>query len=470
MNSPSRITSFYIQRLFFVRSVQFPKIFIFFLTLFLSLFLCVLVAKKEKNGIIGFINFETEHTGQDAPGGYFMESIRSIYNIGHGPSSSHTMGPSRAAAQFKARHPEASLYRVTLFGSLAATGKGHLTDKAIIDTLAPIPAEFIWKPKKELPMHPNGIEFEALDALKKPSAKWRVYSTGGGAIKDETSGEPGSLYPLKTMDEILKWSEKHGKTFWEYVKDYEDSDFQGFLETVWSVMLEAIQRGLVHEGVLPGGLGLQRKASAYDIKSKFLSGDLRSTLRSFAYALAVSEENASGGKVVTAPTCGSCGVLPSVLHTLREIHHFHDQKIINALSTAGLIGNLVRHNASISGAEVGCAGEMGTACAMAAGAATQLLGGTPQQVEYAAEMGLEHHLGLTCDPVAGLVQIPCIERNAMAASRAIECAAYAILSDGKHRVSFDTIVETMYQTGRDLSASYRETSTAGLASAWKPKK
>lgn len=396
-----------------------------------------------------------------------MESIRTLFKIGHGPSSSHTMGPSRAAEIFKSKTPDAAAYHVTLYGSLAATGKGHLTDQALMVVLAGKPLEITWNPTIELPMHPNGMEFAALDEKKTCFLEWRVYSIGGGAIKDEETPPPPAVYPLRSMDELLKWSEKEGKTFWEFVLEHEDRRFTVYLEEVWHVMLSAIQQGLIHEGVLPGGLGVQRKASSYHIKSKFLSGDLKSIFWAFAYALAVSEENASGGKIVTAPTCGSCGVLPAVLHTLQEVHFFHDQKIINALATAGLIGNLVRTNGSISGAEVGCAGEMGTACAMAAGAAAQLMGGTPQQVEYAAEMGLEHHLGLTCDPVAGLVQIPCIERNAMAASRAIETAAYAILSDGKHRISFDKVVETMAKTGRDLSASYRETSTAGLASVWK---
>ncbi len=399
-----------------------------------------------------------------------MESLRYLYKIGHGPSSSHTMGPSRAAGIFKKKYPKAAAYRVILYGSLAATGKGHLTDKAIIDDLSPTPVEILWKPETELPAHPNGMEFEALDAAGKQLKKWRVYSIGGGIIRSDKplDAVPENIYPITDMDQLLQWVDKTGKTFWEYVYEYDEPGIQNYLETVWSVMMEAMQRGLDKEGSLPGGLGLQRKASAYFTKSRFHSGELKSILMSFSYALAVAEENASGGKVVTAPTCGSCGIVPGVLHAMQEIYFFSDQKLINALATAGLIGNLVKFNGSISGAEVGCAGEVGVACAMAAAAAAQLLGGTPGQVEYAAEMGLEHHLGLTCDPVEGMVQIPCIERNALAASRAIECAAFAILSDGKHRISFDNAVKIMVETGKDLNASYRETSTAGLASIWPP--
>jgi len=231
-------------------------------------------------------------------------------------------------------------------------------------------------------------------------------------------------------------------------------------------MKEAIAEGLEQEGVLPGTLKVARKASTYYVKANNVGLVFGQIGLAFAYALAVSEQNASGGKVVTAPTCGSCGVLPAVLMFLQKQYNFSDKRILNALATAGLIGNLIKTNASISGAEVGCQGEIGTACAMAAGAAIQLLGGSPAQIEYAAEMGLEHHLGLTCDPIGGYVQIPCIERNAVAAARALECASYSMFSDGKHRIPFDTVVETMNITGRDLQASYRETSTGGLAKEW----
>ncbi|MCP4152168.1 MAG: L-serine ammonia-lyase [bacterium] len=397
-----------------------------------------------------------------------MESIRELFRIGYGPSSSHTMGPRTAAQRFKTKHPDAESYVATLYGSLAATGIGHLTDKAIVDVFRPRATEIIWKPETVLPFHTNGMEFEAVDAKGKRHSKWRIYSVGGGAIKEEneTLSPKKSFYKMNKMAELLTWTDKYGCSLWEYVFECEGG-IRTFLEEIWSIMLIAIHNGRENEGALPGGLHLQRKASSYNIKSKTFSGGLKNFSFVFAYALAVAEENAAGGKIVTAPTCGSCGVLPAALYMLQEMYHFSDIKIINALATAGLLGNLIKHNASIAGAEVGCAGEIGSACAMAAGAAAQLLGGSPNQVEYAAEMGLEHHLGLTCDPVSGLVQIPCIERNAMAASRALECATYAILSDGKHRIPFDDVVLTMYRTGRDLRDSYKETSTAGLAKTWK---
>ncbi len=400
-----------------------------------------------------------------------METIRNLYRIGYGPSSSHTMGPRNAAEKFKQKNEHASKFMVTLYGSLAATGKGHLTDTAIKEVFEPRNLEITWKPDEVLPLHPNGMEFKALDSNGDIIDSWRVYSMGGGAIRDENGVEDSPhIYPLTTMKEILDYADESGKTLWEYVMETEGETIKDFLGEVWGAMLSAINNGLEREGVLPGSLHLQRKASSYYIKSRNFGGELKNVGAVYAYALAVSEENASGGQVVTAPTCGSCGVLPAILLCLQDIYHLSDTKIIQALATAGLIGNLIKFNGSISGAEVGCGGEVGAACAMAAGAAAQLLGGFPSQVEYAAEMGLEHHLGLTCDPVGGLVQIPCIERNAMAAARAIECAIYATFSDGKHRVSFDNVVETMTRTGRDLSASYRETSTAGLARTMEKKK
>lgn len=265
------------------------------------------------------------------------------------------------------------------------------------------------------------------------------------------------------MRQILDWCQKTGKTFWEYVEDTEGKEIFDYMEEVWQVMQDAIHRGLEAEGLLPGGLGLQRKASTYYVKSKGYQGSMKSRASIYSYALACSEENASGGKIVTAPTCGSCGVLPSVLYHLKIGHGYSDTKIIRALATAGLIGSIVKYNASVSGAEVGCQGEVGVACAMAAGAAVQLFGGSTQQIEYAAEMGLEHHLGLTCDPICGLVQVPCIERNAFAAARALDSCSFAMLSDGKHLVNFDKVVLTMKQTGHDLPSLYKETSTGGLA-------
>ena len=316
-------------------------------------------------------------------------------------------------------------YRVTLYGSLAATGKGHLTDTALEETFAPAPVELVWRPDKELPLHPNGMRFRALFADGTVSDPWQVYSLGGGALGDDEARAPQAIYHLDFFSEILAHCGKTGQSLWEYVAQSEGPDIWEFLDEIWQAMRKAMTRGLAAEGLLPGGLGVSRKAWIFYRKTLLADSQFSQFELLSAYALAVAEENASGGIVVTAPTCGSCGVLPAVLRYLQERVNCSDASILHALATAGVIGNLVKRNASISGAEVGCQGEIGTACAMAAGAAAQLLGGTVRQIEYAAEMGLEHHLGLTCDPVAGLVQIPCIERNAFAATRALAAANYA---------------------------------------------
>jgi L-serine dehydratase len=395
-----------------------------------------------------------------------MDSIKDIFKIGIGPSSSHTMGPRRAAQTFLEKAPQAVRFRVTLFGSLAATGKGHLTDKAILDVLGHERTEIIWEPTTFLPFHPNGMRFEGLTEAGTSFIQWQVYSIGGGFLS-EGPGQTATTtinYPYTTMDGILKWYEETGRIFWEYVLEYEGQPVFDHLRDVWTVMRESVERGLEAEGVLPGGLGLQRKASAYYRRAVGMREGLRGRGLLFAYALAVSEENAAGsGLIVTAPTCGSAGVLPAVLYYLYRHHEVPEKRIIRALATAGLIGAIVKTNASISGAEVGCQGEIGVACAMAAAAVNQIFGGSPNQIEYAAEMGLEHHLGLTCDPVCGLVQIPCIERNAFAAARAMDANMYACLSDGRHSISFDTVVKTMLETGHDLPNLYKETSTGGLA-------
>lgn len=397
-----------------------------------------------------------------------MKTIREIYRIGNGPSSSHTMAPKKAAEMFLARHPEAKRFKVTLYGSLAATGKGHLTDVAILSVLQPqAEVEIVWQPKTFLPFHPNAMTFAAYDSNGKLSENWTVYSIGGGALAEkdgEIEDAPmKDIYSMAKMSEILTWCEKTGKSYWEYVKECEDPDIWDYLALVWKTMKEAIERGLEQEGVLPGPLNLRRKAATYHIRATGYKESLRSRGLVFSYALAVSEENASGGKIVTAPTCGSCGVVPAVLYHLQKSRDFSDTRILRALATAGLIGNIVKTNASISGAEVGCQGEVGVACAMASAAANQLFGGSPSQIEYAAEMGLEHHLGMTCDPVCGLVQIPCIERNAYAAARALDANLYASFTDGMHRVSFDKVVEVMKQTGHDLPSLYKETGEGGLA-------
>ncbi|GAB1350718.1 L-serine ammonia-lyase [Ignavibacteriales bacterium] len=393
-----------------------------------------------------------------------MESIKEIYRIGFGPSSSHTMGPRKAAEIFHEKNVNAVKFRVTLHGSLAATGKGHLTDKALLDVLNAEKTEIVWKPEDILAKHPNALTLEAIDGEDNIVDSWRVYSVGGGKIiDDDHDPAEDSIYPHNTMNEILKWTKQTGKTFWEYVDEVEGKEIYDHLENVWEVMQTSIKNGLEDEGVLPGPLNLRRKASSYFVKAKNYSGTLKEKTLIFAYALAVGEENAAGGQIVTAPTCGSCGTMPAVLKRLKDSFEFSDQKILRALATAGLVGNLVKHNASISGAKVGCQGEVGTACAMASAAATQLLGGTPLQIEYAAEMGIEHHLGLTCEPIMGLVQVPCIERNAFAAERALNTATFSLLSDGQHLVSFDKIVKTMKQTGHDIPSIYKETSEGGMA-------
>ncbi len=392
-----------------------------------------------------------------------METIKNIFRTGYGPSSSHTMGPARAAVLFSGMHPGMTECTVELYGSLAATGRGHMTDSALEKALYPIPIHIIWKPDESLPLHPNGMRFHARRKSGSDDPPFTVYSTGGGAIMYEGQPREPQVYPVNTMDEVLKWSSETGASMWELVSMHEKEGIWDFLQEVWDTMKGSVERGLENEGVLPGGLGIPRKAASYHSKSTGYSESLRRRGSLFAFALAAAEENAGGGRVVTAPTCGSCGVLPGVLYYLKTFHGIEGVRILKALATAGLIGALVKKNGSVSGAEVGCQGEIGTACAMAAGAVVQLFGGSPRQIEYAAEMGLEHHLGLTCDPVRGLVQVPCIERNAFAASRALDADAYAIMSDGTHRIGFDRVVRTMLQTGHDLPSLYRETSLGGLA-------
>ena len=399
-----------------------------------------------------------------------MLSIKELYRIGNGPSSSHTMGPKKAAELFIGEFPQAGRFNITLYGSLAATGKGHLTDQAVLSVLEPVaPTTIEWMPKTFLPFHPNALKLDAYDNNNKLLNSRTLYSVGGGALSDGekiigvTNGEDKHIYPMSNMTEIMEWCEKTGKSYWEYVEEFEDSDIWDYLDEVWKVMKTAIKRGLDNEGVLPGPLSLHRKATSYYIKAKGHKDSLKSRGLVFAYALAASEENASGGEIVTAPTCGSCGVIHAVLYHLEKSRDFSKNRMLRALATAGLFGNIVKKNASISGAEVGCQGEIGVACAMAAAAASQLFGGSPAQIEYAAEMGLEHHLGMTCDPVCGLVQIPCIERNAIAAARALDANLYSSFTDGIHRVSFDRVVAVMKQTGHDLPSLYKETSEGGLA-------
>ncbi|MGM9775631.1 MAG: L-serine ammonia-lyase [Candidatus Coprenecus sp.] len=393
-----------------------------------------------------------------------MESIKEIFKIGKGPSSSHTMGPKKAAEMFRALVPGASSFFVTLYGSLAATGKGHLTDVAISEALGDN-VEFDWRPKEFLPQHPNGMKFTALDSEGNRIDEQIYFSVGGGDISQsgKRDYQRKEIYPHTTMAQVLQWCNDRNCTFWEYVATFEESDIWDYLAQRWDVMQKAIERGLDEEGVLPGGLNVRRKAYSYFQHAKSYHTSMYRRGMMFAFALAVSEENAAGGTIVTAPTCGSCGVLPAALNLIKTSYDYSDKKILKAMATAGLIGSIIKQNASISGAEVGCQGEIGSACAMTSGAVTQLFGGSPQQIECAASIGMEHFLGLTCDPVCGLVQIPCIERNAFAAARVMDATQFSLMSDGRHIVPFDTVVEAMKQTGHDLPNLYKETSEGGLA-------
>ncbi len=396
-----------------------------------------------------------------------MLSVRSVYKIGLGPSSSHTMGPALACRLFLQRfdHPPASLV-VTLYDGLALTGRGHLTDKAILQSTHPICTEILWRPDKHLSLHPNGMDLEARDRSGELLDRWRVYSIGGGQLRDESgpiqhTDDP--LYPATSFQDVLDFSDQTGKPLWAYLDAHDSPDAWTHLKNVWQTMRQAVERGIASDQqTLPGELKLKRRARSMHSKALEHDEDDRKLISS--YALAVSEENASGGRIVTAPTCGSSGILPGVLYHFQKNRNASQQSIGRALAIAGMIGAVIEHRASISGAEVGCQGEVGAACCMASAAAAFLLGAANGQIEYAAEMGLEHFLGLTCDPVLGLVQVPCIERNAFAAMRAMDCATYAIATDGQHIVKLDEVIDVMNDTGHDLQAKYRETAAGGLAS------
>ena len=394
-----------------------------------------------------------------------MKSIKSLYKIGLGPSSSHTMGPSFAATEFLKISPQADFIKVTLFGSLAKTGKGHGTDRAISETLANIPHEIVFDYESKTPIHPNTLEFIAFKEGKETNKK-EFYSIGGGEIQFDgaDSVSPKEVYSENNFTEIANMCKSRNIRLSDYVFEKEDSDIKQYLMEVWKTMQNAINEGLSKSGTLPGGLSVERKAQfLYNQKHIDESPQTRENRLVCSYAFAVSEQNADCGIIVTAPTCGSCGVLPAVLKYMQDKNNFTDEDIIRALAVAGLIGNIVATNASISGAECGCQAEVGTACSMASAALCELFEMGIDQIEYAAEVAMEHHLGLTCDPVCGLVQIPCIERNAVAAMRAINALSLANFLYGSRKVSFDVVVETMYQTGKDLSHLYRETSEGGLA-------
>jgi len=394
-----------------------------------------------------------------------MDSLKELFKIGNGPSSSHTMGPERAAKKFKMENPDADSFKVELYGSLAATGKGHLTDWVIEETLKPKTTEIIWMPEFVHEFHTNGMKFIAKDKDGNKTKEWLVFSVGGGTIVEdgESRGGTNKVYPLTTMDEVIKWCKSNQKELWEYVVEMEDSSIWAFLEKIWEAMEQSVKTGLSKTGVLPGSLKYPRKAQMFYRKAR--RDDLRNGYlgKIFAYTLAVSEENGGGGRVVTAPTCGAAGIIPGLLYALKEEYDLSMEETLRGLAIAGLIGNLIKENATISGAEGGCQAEVGAGCAMAAGMAAFILGGSLDQIEYAAEMALEHHLGLTCDPVGGYVQIPCIERNAAAAVRALDAANYSLFTNGHHSVSFDNVVLTMKQTGLDMKCEYKETSLGGLA-------
>jgi len=394
-----------------------------------------------------------------------MDSLKELFKIGNGPSSSHTMGPERAAKKFKMENPDATSFKVELYGSLAATGKGHLTDWVIEDTLKPKAVEIIWRADFVHEFHTNGMKFIAIDKDGNETKEWLVFSVGGGTIVEEGENRCGSnkVYTLTTMDEIIDWCKKNQKELWEYVVEMEDSSIMLYLERIWEAMESSVKEGLLKTGVLPGTIKYPRKAQMFYKKTRRDNSRTSYLGKIFAYTLAVSEENGGGGRVVTAPTCGAAGIIPGLLYALKEEHNLSKEETLNGLAIAGLIGNIVKENATISGAEGGCQAEVGVGCAMAAGMAAFILGGSLDQIEYAAEMALEHHLGLTCDPVGGYVQIPCIERNATASVRALDAANYALFTDGHHTVSFDNVVAAMKQTGLDMKNEYKETSLGGLA-------
>ena len=395
-----------------------------------------------------------------------MRSIRDIYKIGKGPSSSHTMGPERAARIFKDEHPDAEAFRVVLYDSLAKTGVGHGTDRVLREVLEPTPTELLFAMDEHKDLkHPNTMEFFAIEQGVE-SAPMRVESVGGGdiVIEGRVSGENEDVYPENSFAEIKQFCEWRKIRLWEYVEMTEGPEIWGFLGKVWKTMRWAIADGLHTQGVLPGGLHLERKAKLlYEQAEKNQLVQVKETRIICAYAFAVSEQNADNGTIVTAPTCGSCGVVPAVLRYMQEQHGYSDEKILHSLAVAGLIGNLIKHNASISGAECGCQAEIGAACAMASAALAELCDMNLAQIEYAAEIALEHHLGLTCDPICGLVQIPCIERNAVAAMRAMNALNLAYFLYDTRSISFDMVVKTMYQTGINISKAFRETAEGGLA-------
>ena len=395
-----------------------------------------------------------------------MQSIRTLYKVGKGPSSSHTMGPERAAKLFREMTPEADRYEVILYGSLAKTGVGHGTDRVLVDTLAPYPTKIVFASVDPGNMkHPNTLDLIAYQDNKE-TQRIRVESIGGGdiVVEGEAQHADAEVYPENSFAEIARFCQGRHVSLPEYGELNEGPEIWSFLEHIWHVMRQSIEDGLAAEGILPGGLNVQRKAKYLYERTHLLDlPQVRELQLVCSYAFAVAEQNAGNGTIVTAPTCGSCGVLPAVLMYMQQKYDLPDRKIAEALGVAGLFGNLVRHNASISGAECGCQAEIGTACSMAAAAMGELTGLTIEEQEYAAEIAMEHQLGLTCDPICGLVQIPCIERNAVAAKRAIDASNLSHMLVGTRTISFDMVVRTMYETGINMNRAFRETSEGGLA-------
>ena len=395
-----------------------------------------------------------------------MKSIRTIYKYGCGPSSSHTVGPTIAAKVIKKYYPEADRFEAVLYGSLALTGRGHMTDRAIMSILDNCSIIFDYK-KTDLP-HPNTMVFRVFkdDELV---AERTVLSVGGGEIKilDDDYCEE-EVYEFNHLSDIIHECENRNISLADYIYEKEKGDIKEELRNTWHRMEDCIQRGLNTVGLLPGDLMLERKANKlYNMVVKEESPTARENRLVSAYAYAVAEENAAGKMVVIAPTCGASGVLPAVLYYLRHDRGYSEEEIIDGLAVAGMIGNVIRTNASISGAECGCQAEIGSACSMTSAAKAQISNMNLKQIEYAAEVAMEHHLGLTCDPVHGHVQIPCIERNAVAAMRAINSVTLASFLFETRKISFDAVVETMYHTGKDLLDKYRETSNGGLAALYK---
>ena len=395
-----------------------------------------------------------------------MKSIRDIYKIGKGPSSSHTIGPERAARLFLLEHPEADSFRVVLYGSLSKTGKGHGTDRVLREVLSPQPTEIVFSTETPPGVHhPNTMDFFAYREGAETGAM-RVESIGGGDIHIEGRQdlELPEIYPENSFAEVEQFCRFRGLDLAEYVEINEGEDIWEFLDEIWRTMQRSVEEGLMTEGMLPGGLKVERKAKIlFEHPAPNEVPQVRECRIISAYAFAVSEQNADCGTIVTAPTCGACGVLPASLVYVQQQRKLTDEQMLRGLAVAGLIGNLVKHNASISGAECGCQAEIGTACAMAAAALTYLFGLKTNQIQYAAEIALEHHLGLTCDPICGPVQVPCIERNAVAAMRAMNSCNLAYFLTDTQRISFDMVVKTMYETGVNLNQRFRETSEGGLA-------